>query len=110
MEKIKSFQEWNSVNEGILDFLKKKKEEKDYIVLPKWEGKNDVEVISKRKPYVSTDYVEFYINDKGIDTIIFHNKNIGDTNISVNVGKNKHSLKLDRKEADRLRNLYFKKK
>jgi hypothetical protein len=108
MKKIKYFEEW-SVSEGILDIFRKKKKGSDYITLPKWQGKNNIKFTSKRKPHVSNDNVEFYIDNDGIDLIIFHNKTVGDNRVSVVSGNNKHNSKLDQKEADRLRKLYTNK-
>ena len=86
----------------------KKQESEDYIIIPQWQGKRNVKLTAKNKPYVSSDYIEFNIREGGIDIVIFYNKTVGDTSTRIISGNNAASIKLDRSEADRLRNKYFK--
>jgi hypothetical protein len=86
----------------------KKQESPDYIIIPQWQGKRNVKLTLKHKPYVSSDYVQFYVGENGIDNVIFYNKTVGDTKAKITFGNNATVINLDRSEADRLRNKYFK--
>ena len=122
MKKIKSFQEWDSMNEGLWNLLfgsKKNKKEKGerksknihlngYIILPEWDGKKNVKIESTNiYPSLNKSKIEFRVGKNNIDHIVFHSKDKDSRSVSVYKGGKAKELTLDKSEADRIRKQYL---
>lgn len=115
MENIQSFEEF-SINEGILDILKKRKKESasnvrhmnGWITLPVWGDEEDVR-FEASNIFPKNDEVEFVINDGDVTRIIFIDKDPENPIAKVNHGSLKTTeVDIDQQEADRIREKYLK--